>query len=306
MNSMPRTAYMLQIHKNPEQVNMFIHQLIATDDGDVYVHIDKKNAEQVSGKIIEHPRVKVLGTNINCEWGDISQVDTTILLLREVLASKNEYDFVALRSGQDLLVKQGFNQFLTENNDKAFFHYKKVSDENLGFMKISWPKFARKRYTTTHPVRVYRRVLLNCYKKGFNLSPNRKAWPKDYSFYKGSQWFTVPIAVAEYIIKFLDENPWYYQFFKHTLVPDESFFHTLVLNSPYQNRVVNSNLMFLKWGETLSERNSPQNLTSDDIPLIEAANEFFARKFDETIDRNVIDYFLEKVGVGLNEVESHS
>lgn len=295
---------MLQIHKNPEQVNKFIDQLIATEEGDVYIHVDKKNAEEVRGQIIEHPHVKVLPNSIHCEWGDISQVDTTILLLREVLASHNDYDFVALRSGQDLLVKTGFKQFLTAQNDKVFFHYKKVSDENLGFMKINWPKFARKRYTSTHPVRVYRRVLLNCYKKGINLSPNQNHWPKDYSIYKGSQWFTIPFVVARYVIDFLDENPWYYQFFENTLVPDESFFHTLILNSPYRDNVVNTNLMYLKWGETLSERNSPQNLTSDDIPLIEASNEFFARKFDEEIDSNVIDYFLKKVGVGLNEVKS--
>lgn len=296
MNSTPRTAYILQIHQNPNQVNRFIEQLITIEKADVYVHIDKKNADMVRGKIMSHPRVRVLPTSINCEWGDISQVDTTILLLKEVLAANNDYDFIALRSGQDLLVKEGFKHFLTENNDKVFLHYKKVSDENLGFMKISWPKFTRKRYTSTHPIRVYRRVLLNCYKKGINLSPNQNHFPKEYSFYKGSQWFTLPFEVAKYVIDFLDKNPWYYQFFERTLVPDESFFHTLILNSPYKAKVVNTNLMFLKWGETLSERNSPQNLTSDDVTLIEASNEFFARKFDENIDGNVIDYFLKKLG----------
>ncbi|WP_147533184.1 beta-1,6-N-acetylglucosaminyltransferase [Bacillus marasmi] len=296
MNSTPRTAYILQIHKNPDQVNRFIKQLITTEHADVFVHIDKKNTKIISGKIMKHPQVKILPISINCEWGDISQVDTTILLLREVLASKNDYDFVALRSGQDLIVKEGFKQFLTENTDRIFLHYKKVSDENLGFMKINWPSFARKRYTSKHPIRVYRRVLLNCYKRGINLAPNHNHWPKDYSFYKGSQWFTIPFPVAKYMIDFIDKNPWYYRFFEKTLVPDESFFHTLILNSPYKANVVNTNLMFLKWGETLSERNSPQNLTNEDVSLIEASNEFFARKFDEAIDGNVIEYFIKKVG----------
>lgn len=296
MKSTPRTAYILQTHKNPEQVNKFISQLTSTEQiADVFVHIDKPNFDKVAGKIIQSKNVKVLHQPIHCEWGDISQVDTTILLLREVLASSTDYDFVCLRSGQDLLVKDGFKDFLMKNKDRVFMEYHKINHEDLGFMNIKWPKITRKRYTTTHPIRIYRRMLLRLYQKGLNFNPNLNSWPKEYAFYKGSQWFTIPFVVAQYIIDFLDENEWYYKFFENTLVPDESFFHTLILNSPYKAAVENNNLMFLKWGETLSERNSPQDLTYGDIPLIEDSGQFFARKFDEQVDSKAIDYFARKV-----------
>ena len=304
MDTAPRTAYILQVHKNPNQVNQFIQQLISEEQADVYVHVDQKNYEKFNGKLVEGPNVKVLETRVNCEWGDISQVDTTILLLREVLASKNHYDFVCLRSGQDLLVKNGFKDFLLENKDKVFLNLREMNRVELGFIKINWPKGTRKQYTSAHPFRMIRRLLLILHGKGINILPNTNKWPDEYLFYRGSQWFTIPFEVAKYSLEFLDKNDWFYEYFKNTLVPDESFFHTLIMNSPYKTNVVNNNLYFMKWGETLSERNSPQSLTSDYIGQIEKSNQYFARKFDEKIDGSIINYFVDQVSFGTKTVNS--
>lgn len=52
-SALPSTAYILQIHKNPAQVNTFISQLTATDTADVYVHIDKKITMRYHLKLID-------------------------------------------------------------------------------------------------------------------------------------------------------------------------------------------------------------------------------------------------------------
>lgn len=295
-----RTAYMLQVHKDPNQVNKFIQQLISEGQADVYVHIDLKAYEQMYDKIVKSPNVKVLQESICCEWGDISQVDATILLIKAVVASKNKYDFVCLRSGQDLLVKNGFKEFLVNNQNKIFMTVRNetISRQNLGLMEIKWPKVMRRRYTSAHPFRIYRRILQSLYRKGINIYPNTKSWPKEYSFYCGAQWFSIPFEVAKYIHEFLETNEWYHKFFENSLIPDNWFFQTLIMNSPYKTEVVNDNLMFLNWGQTLSERNSPQNVTSNDIQLIEGTEKFFARKFDESIDESVVNYFSNKISFG--------
>ncbi|WML30320.1 beta-1,6-N-acetylglucosaminyltransferase [Neobacillus sp. OS1-32] len=293
-----RTAFIFQIHKNPNQVNQFIHQITSSGEADVFIHIDKKNFESMAGKIVRGENIYILHQSVSCEWGDISQIDATLLLLQEVINSHNEYDYVCLRSGQDLLVKNGFKEFLKDQNGKIFMSYRQLNRDSLGLMKINWPKATRKRYTTPHPIRVYRRILLSLYAKGINVYPNYHKWPKEFSFYKGSQWFTIPFEVAKYMIDYLNENEWYYQFFQNTLVPDESFFHTLILNSPYKSRVVNNHLFYLKWGESLSDRNSPQDLTFEDHKLIDESNLYFARKFDETIDKSVIEYYVKNIRFG--------
>ncbi|WP_075981913.1 beta-1,6-N-acetylglucosaminyltransferase [Bacillus massilinigeriensis] len=295
MSDLLKTAMILQVHKNPDQLNRFIRQLLSENQADVYVHIDQKAYHSMNGAIVESPHVTVLKQCVSCEWGDISQVDATLLLLKEVIKSNKSYDYVCLRSGQDLLVKNGFKSFLKESDNKIFMTYRKLTGKELGLMNINWPKMTRNRYTSIHPIRIFRKVFLYLFSKGINLVPNRGYWPEEYHFYKGSQWFTIPLDVAKYIVEFIENNEWYYQYFKNSLVPDESFFQTLIMNSPYKDRVLNNNLYFLKWGETLGERNSPQNLTSNDIDLIVNDNQFFARKFDEAIDSKVIEYFAENV-----------
>ena len=106
--------------------------------------------------------------------------------------------------------------------------------------------------------------------------------------------------MAKYIIEFLDENEWYYKYFEKTYAPDEWFFHTLIMNSHYKTSVVNDNLFFLKWGEKFSDSNSPQYLMSSDIMEIKESNQFFARKFDENLDGEVINYFSESVNFNLD------
>ncbi|GIN92577.1 glycosyl transferase [Siminovitchia terrae] len=302
VSSTLRTAYILQIHKNPEQVNKFIHQLISDDQADVYVHIDKRSYEQMRNKILKNEHVKVLDQAVICEWGDISQVDTTILLLREVLASQKDYDFVCLRSGQDLLVKNGFKDVLINNHRNIYMTLRGVDKRNSGLMEINWPKIARKRYTSFHPVRVYRSMVHSLYRKGINLFPNQNEWHKGYSLFNGAQWFSIPLEVAEYMIDFIDSNPWYYQYFENTLCPDEWFFHTIIMNSHYKVDVVNDNFMYVNWGETIETRNSPLDLKEKDIKAIEESSSFFARKFDEGVDQLVIDYFVERYCFGKSHI----
>ncbi|PLS01101.1 beta-1,6-N-acetylglucosaminyltransferase [Neobacillus cucumis] len=296
----PRTAFILQIHKNPEQVNMFIQQLISDNQADVYVHIDRRSYEKIHGKILKHPNVKVLENCVVCEWGNISQITATLLLLREVMASKKNYDYVCLRSGQDILVKEGFKDFLIANTGKIYMGFREITKKDLVGMEINWPKVTRRRFNSAHPFRIYRRIIHDLYQKGINLFPNNNRWPKEYTFYTGSQWFTISLEAAQYIIEFIDKNDWYYKFFEHTLAPDEWFFHTLIMNSPLRSKVVKNNLLYLKWGESFTDIGSPLCLTSKDIQQIEESNHFFARKFDEDVDKSVIQYFINKVRLGGN------
>lgn len=116
-----KIAYMLIVHKNPEQVNMFIRQLLADEQADIYIHIDRKSMVGMADRIIANPRVTRTSENILVTWGDISMVDAELALLREVMNSGKKYDFVCLRTGQDLMVKKGYKEYLAERKGKAFF-----------------------------------------------------------------------------------------------------------------------------------------------------------------------------------------
>jgi hypothetical protein len=292
-SNIARTAFILQIHKNPDQVNKFINQLISNQYSDVYIHIDRKSYG-LESKIIKSPRVRILKESIDVKWGDITQVDATLLLLKEVAASGIDYDFVCFRSGQDMLVKNGFMEFLAENKNKIFLNAYRVHNEeqHASFVNVSWPEWARKLYIAPyHPLRILRRGIAFIYSYGINIFPHKHKLPSSLSIYNGSNWFCIPLETAYYITEYVNKNPWYYEAFKQSLVPDEFFFQTLIMNSKYKSDVINHNLMYIKFGESIKTRNNPITLKMDHIDIIKNSNEYFARKFDESVDNLVIEYF---------------
>jgi hypothetical protein len=297
-DSLSRTAYILTIHKNPDQVNKFIKQIVPEGKADVFIHIDFKYYNTLSKKIVKHPNVTILKESIDVKWGDISQVDATNILLKEVIATGNEYDYVCFRSGQDLLVKNGFKNFLLNNKSKIFMnaYYVDRKEPHAAFANVSWPISSRRLYLNPfHPNRLLRRVIQVFYGLGVNLFPNRNRLPENFSIYNGSNWFCIPIKVAKYIIKFLEENEWYYKAFENSLCPDEFFYQTIIMNSEFKSDVIDNNLMYIKFGETIKGRNNPITLKMEHIDIIKDSNKFFARKFDENIDKPVIDYFTNAV-----------
>uniref|UniRef100_UPI001BB45DAB beta-1,6-N-acetylglucosaminyltransferase n=1 Tax=Bacillus hominis TaxID=2817478 RepID=UPI001BB45DAB len=204
----PRIAYILQVHKNPKQVNQFISQLISEKYGDVFVHIDKKNFDEIYPLISKNKNLTILNKSVDVQWGDISQVEATILLLKAVLETQRKYDFVCFRSGQDLVVKNGFGECLLKNSNKIFMTTTHVDRNNpdASFPNIRWPKVTRKQYSIFHPFRFFRRLIMILYGFGINIFSNPYKLPDKMEFYHGSSWFCIPLDVAKYIIEFLEQN----------------------------------------------------------------------------------------------------
>ncbi|MEH7095828.1 beta-1,6-N-acetylglucosaminyltransferase [Neobacillus vireti] len=296
--SASRTAYILTIHKNPVQVNKFVKQVVSEGNADVFIHIDRKNYKELHSKLIPHANVIILKESIDVKWGDITLVDATNLLIKEVLKTGRNYNFVCLRSGQDLLVRSGFKEFLLNNPQKIFMnaYFVDKKDAHAAFANVSWPQSTRRLYINPfHPNRLFRRAIQSLYGLGINLFPNPHMLPQDFCIYNGSNWFCIPLEVAKYIIKFIEENNWYYKSFENSLCPDEFFYQTLIMNSHYKSDVVDNNLMYIKFGETLKSRNNPITLKMEHIETIRDSNKFFARKFDEKEDLKVIEYFEKSV-----------
>lgn len=294
-----RLAYLLQVHKNPVQLNKFIGQITAEGPSDIYIHIDKKNVGAISPLINSNCNIKIMEESVDVRWGDISQVDATLCMLRSLKKSRRKYDFVCLKSGQDLKVRNGLGTYLAGNKDKIFMPAKKIEsgDQDTYFYNMRWPGYLRARYDSMlHPNRILRAVLIRLYKRRVNLIPNPIKLPENYSIYRGSQWFVIPGHVAEYIVDYLEKNPWYYEAFMNALAPDEYFFQTIIMNSPFAANIRCDNLTYIRSGLSYRDSSHPVTLSMQDISEIERSGKFFARKFDEAVDREVVNYFCKKCG----------
>jgi hypothetical protein len=292
-----KIAYLLMVHKNPEQFNKFLRQLLCDNQAEIYVHIDKKSVGSIADKIIDHARIIKTSESVEVTWGDISQVDAMLILLKEAVKSGRKYDFVIYKSGEDMMVRNGYKEYLADNLGKSYFEYEELDleSEKGALFKVRYPKTTRKLYDTMHPYRIFRVLLRKLYGKGINLFPNKAEFSNDIKMVTGSTGYCVTMELAGYMVRFLEDNPWFYRAYVDSLAPDRMFFNTLAVNSPFRDRVVNKTHTFEYWGETYKNNNHPVIFTKDNIDEIENSDCFFARKFDSRVDREVIEYFLNKI-----------
>lgn len=131
---------------------------------------------------------------------------------------------------------------------------------------------------------------------GFRINRNI-----DFRF--GSQWFSITDSLARYVV---EKENWLEKVFRHTSTCDEIFLPTLVAESPFSNRLyvpaavknqkeVNmANMRFIDWTRGESVRH-PWVFRAGDMSLLESVPHLWARKFDETVDNNIINMIYNKL-----------
>jgi hypothetical protein len=110
--------------------------------------------------------------------------------------------------------------------------------------------------------------------------------------YKASAWFTLSRRAVGAITEFVAAHPSYVAYFRRTIIPDESFVQTIVLNDKALT-IFDDNLVYFTWSNAGS--GSPDVLTLRDLPAITGSGKFLARKFDLDVDEEVLDRLDEIV-----------
>lgn len=117
--------------------------------------------------------------------------------------------------------------------------------------------------------------------------PRKRKLPEGISLYGGSTWWSITRACAEHILETNRKKKIFNSFFKYTLIPDEMYFQTHVMNSPFKNNIVNNNLRFITWGT--EDKTHPIIYTKEHFKLLKNADGLFARKFDIKKDKEIIE-----------------
>ena len=272
-----KIAYLIQAHKNRDQLCALIEYLIEDDDC-CFVHIDAKSSllfEELKNYFDGNKAVNILTEREAVYWGDLSQVKATLKLLKTVTDCQQTFDRICLMSGEDLplMPPLEIKQFFADGyKDKLFISY-----ETIG--KFSW---RLQRYNILTNFRFSRmlfiRVLQKLFVRAQQFLPQRKAL-RGYRLYKGSQWFSLSFDAVKYIVAFIEENSEYMDGFTFSSCADEHFFHIILLNSSFQESIVNNNLYYMNWDKQSS---SPAYLTQEEFFRITRTGKYlFARKFDE-------------------------
>lgn len=293
-------AYLLVCHKNPEQVNMFIDQLLEYGDCDIYIHVDSKNKAMMS-KITSNDSVK-LYSEYDVKWGSFEIVLAGLMLMKRALESGNGYTHFYFGSAQDLLVKKGMYEYLELTNKSVYIHIVgEINNRSRAAAKylVKWPH----KLMIRNDYHLYRfvRIALQCMCAiGLNLFPNKKKLKRDIVFYEGRTWFIAKKEMIEYIVDYCKENPDYVDLWTDSLASDLMFFQTLIMNSPYSSNIEDE-LMYVRFGKTFGTMNHPVPITKDSMIEIEKGNYFCARKFNYPDDIEIMEYYINRTRSNVNE-----
>ena len=282
---MMKVAFLMLCHKNPKQINLLLKAL-KHPQIDVFIHVDSKN-ENIREDIEKSDGVYLLPKKdcVDVQWAQFSEVKATLNLLNVAISKGGGgYSHYFLISGQDFPLKSIGKtvRFLNERKDENFIDcalIKRFEKRN----DIYFPRMVIGR-------RIWQKILkgiLVYSTGGWNqtFSIIKRLKPANVQYYFGSQWWCLNDAMVKWIYNFLENYPEYIKLFKHSLCPDECFFQTLVMNSPFAN-TTKPYLHYIKWEKGKS---SLKTLTTIDYEELKKAEKLIARKFDINVDAEIIE-----------------
>lgn len=275
-----KLAYIILSHQLPNQVVRLIGALKDRGDG-FFVHIDKRAEPQMHRTLHQRfdsdPSVRFI-TPHACYWGSFGIVEATLEAIRALLASESHFDRVLLLSGQDYPIKprRYIKAFLERQDDQEFIESFPLGSPN------KWSEHSG-------PYKDLNRILhwhIN-FRSRFLHIPIRRSLPGRLKPHGGSQWWCLSRSCIEYVHDFIRDNPRVLEYFRHSFIPDELFFQTLVSNSPFADHVTGSSLTYEDWEAAAPPY--PAVLDGSYLSVLSASHKLFARKFDESKDAVVLE-----------------
>ncbi|XP_033317275.1 xylosyltransferase oxt [Bombus bifarius] len=290
-----RIAYLLTVNgRASRQVKRLINILYHPSHL-FYIHVDARQ-DYLYREMLEVEKsckinnIKVArGENLRHAsiWGGASLLTTLLKSAQQMLAHHHHWDFLVNLSESDFPIKSNMQltQFLSLN-------------KGMNFVKSHGREVQR--FITKQGLD---KTFVECETRMWRIG-DRKL-PDGIQIDGGSDWVALSREFVEYVA---NPNPDklvtdLLKVFKYTLLPAESFFHTVLRNSKFCNTYIDNNLHVTNWKRKLGCKCqykavvdwcgcSPNDFKLEDFSRIRNTidrNLFFARKFESIIDQRIID-----------------
>ncbi|GKX61623.1 Core-2/I-Branching enzyme [Pragia fontium] len=271
-------AYLILVHRYPEQFKRLFSAIYNKDDH-YLIHVDKKSGtgllKNIRDYLTHYPNATLLESE-KAVWGGFSLVNIELRGMRKLLESGIKWTFFINLSGQDFPLKSS-----------QFIHNYLTSHIGKDFIKLS--EQYKTRPETRHRIEEYvtdsgNEIIANPEKK--------RSFMPGVIPYIGNQWFILSRKFCEFLT-YSPEVDRFIDFYRHTLIADEGFFQTVIMNTSYQASIINDDKREIDWIPMGKIKLRPRDYTILDADLLQNTPNLFARKFDENIDQNILS-LLEK------------
>jgi len=279
-------VFLILAYKQPRQLARLVERL---DVGNAVIplHVDAKTDDASFFRSLDStlerenvhlvPRVKV-------QWGGFGHVEATLRGIDLAFQVAPRFDYLGLMTEADYPIKPlgEFERKLAEQHGTCFIHHERLprqgNDPSALQSSLGLGRIERRWF--------FWRGEWRCIPRAGARFPRKRKMPLGLVPHCGSSYWWLPREALEYSRQFLAKNPRYRRFFRRAFIPDESFFQSIFPNSSWRHRTVTDNMRFVDW---TGVGRGPAILTSSDFPKLAATDAFFARKFDEEVDSEVLD-----------------
>jgi hypothetical protein len=323
MISNNKLAILIIAHKNLNQLLRLLKR-IKHDRIDIFVHIDQKwdlsEKDLESIRSIDKKSIFVIEKRISVSLDTWSLIEATMELIKQ---SKNiesrkgiNYKYTALLSAQDYPIKNidSFIELLNRSYPKPFIDVTPYDNNNWLYSKFH-------RFSSENKMNmlinskikpgVFRRVIKLPIYLTFRLiglfydNPYKKFIKLNCKLYGGSAWWVLPDLAIHYINeRYHNPNDKIIEVLKQTYTPEETFFQIMVMQSILASRVelnskftVSQNCLtyahFTDVGKPFNGH--PYHFEAVDLKKLMRLPHYFARKFDDTVDKVILDLIDQRI-----------
>ncbi|XP_054711088.1 xylosyltransferase oxt-like [Uloborus diversus] len=255
-----------------------------------YIHVDSRQDYLYRKlKILEmnFPNIRLSKVRLSTIWGGASLLQMLLVCISELLLIKNwHWDYIINLSESDFPIKSlsSLEKFLIANNGKNF-----VKSHGQDTQRFIAKQGLDKTFyeCDTHMWRLGDRIL-----------------PFGIRVDGGSDWIALHRSFCSYVTQ--QNNTLLHGLmtvFRYTLLPAESFFHTVLQNSEFCETVIDNNLHVTNWkrkqGCKCQYKHivdwcgcSPNVFKPEDWPRLQATEDrpyYFARKFEPIVNQQIIE-----------------
>nr|WP_314495171.1 beta-1,6-N-acetylglucosaminyltransferase [uncultured Chryseobacterium sp.] len=266
-------AYLVLVHRLPDQFKKLFSAIY--DSANFYlIHIDKKAGseieEEVSVFLKEYPNVHILDSE-NVIWGGYSMVQAELDGMKYLLEMNEKWDYFINLSGQDFPLKSQeiIKNFLSENYGNSYIKIadqKKIRPETMNRIENYFEESENEISDKTH----------------------KRDFMEGVIPYIGGQWMILTRNCCEFLIND-EEVKKFEKYYFNTLIADESFFQTVLMNTSFSGTLVDDDKRAIIWIPDGDIKLRPKTFTETDLGFLLEGQHLFARKFDDTVDAGIIE-----------------
>lgn len=308
---MTKVLYLIASHTNPEQVVRLVKTIkTGSPESQIVIHHDYSSSHLDSTAFEPMSNVHILEDYVPVVWGDFSMVKMELHCINWLIARSLEFDWLVFLSGQDYPIEpitqiekslqeteyDGFMEYFlaedppeppteyglrwlkTTGRDRFFYHYYKLPSPAI--VKSLVFRLSR----IAHQWQSLLRFVIDRNGAHIGIRCFSTPFTSNFQCYAGSQWYTLSYCCIQYIHDFVQRNPAFVEYYQKTIIPDESFFQTILLNEP-KLKIFNDNKRYISW----TPQSTPDILGVQNFNPLIASNKHFARKFNSQVDAGVLE-----------------